>query len=359
MTGIGTALLGSTLPVMLMHWRLSDASAGGLFLLLFVGSSAGSIANRASSMRRVVEAGLLLAATCCALAFSHGRVVYAVTTVYGFGLGMAISSVTRMRLHHAFAARVMEVNRLNLVWGLGAFLCPTISNEILRHADVRILFLAVAGVFAACVAGTFAVAGQPKMQAATERGPEHGGEIRLPWLIAIEAFLAVGLESSLGAWLATYANRLEGGFAAPVEATTLFWLGLLASRAACSTGFLPNVAERRLLLWFMVLAAAGSTVLVSVQRGRWVLGASVLAGFGVGPVFPLLLAAVLPRVRGNLIFVAAGAGSAVLPWITGVISWHAGSLRLGLLTPAVGALLMLALGPQLEAAFNGLQEAAG
>ncbi len=159
----------------------------------------------------------------------------------------------------------------------------------------------------------------------------------------------------MGAWLATYAHRLQGGLATPVEATTLFWLGLLASRALCSTGCVGRWSERQLLLGFIAVAAAGCGVLVAFQRGELVWIAALLIGFGVGPVYPMLLAAVLPRVRGNLILVIAGVGASVFPWLTGALSGHFGSLRVGLAAPVAAGVALLLMGPRLAAVLEKLK----
>ena len=359
MTGVGTALLGATLPVMLVHWRLTDGSAGLLFLLLFVASSAGSLASRAASAVRVGGAGLALALCCGGLAVAHGGwAVFPLTAGYGFGLGFSISTVTRVRLLCPPVQRLHEVNRLNFVWGLGAFLCPTLANELIRHGGVRALFFTLAAVFAvggvwtlACVFSSREESNETAPPAGTD---EDGDRAALPWLAAAGAFLTVGLESSLGAWLATYAHRLESGFAAPVEATTLFWLGLLASRALCSTSVVRGFTDRQLLLICLSLTAGGCVALIAVQRGDLVLGSALATGFGIGPVFPMLLAGVLPRVRGNLIFVIAGMGASTLPWVTGALSGHFGSLRVGLVATAMAGVALLAMGSRLASRLERL-----
>jgi fucose permease len=69
-----------------------------------------------------------------------------------------------------------------------------------------------------------------------------------------------------------------------------------------------------------------------------------LVGFGLGPVYPLLLAIALQYSENTLIFVVAGLGSAFLPWATGVVSSSTASLRTGLLVPLAASILMLTLG---------------
>ena len=355
LTGVGTVLLGATLPVMLVQWRLTDERAGVLFLLLFLSSSSGSLVPRENSARVIASASALLAGVCVLLGFTHGWAVFPLTAAFGFGLGFSISTVTRVRLQCPPAQRITEVNRLNFIWGLGAFLCPGIANELIRHAGVRGLFLVLAMVFA-IASGCVAII-RDQSQAALAGPAEAMPQVRLPWLAAAVGFLSVGMESALGAWLATYAHRLASGFAAPVEATTLFWLGLLSSRALCSTRLIRRFTERRLLAGFIALTAVGCAMLPVFVRRDAVLADSLLLGFGLGPMFPILLAAVLPKVRGNLVFVIAGVGASVFPWLTGTLSERFGSLRLGLLAPVTAGVFLLAITPAMTGALRRLSEA--
>jgi FHS family glucose/mannose:H+ symporter-like MFS transporter len=67
----------------------------------------------------------------------------------------------------------------------------------------------------------------------------------------------------------------------------------------------------------------------------------------LAPIFPLCLAKVLKLTHNSpdskWIFAISGLGGAVLPWITGELSAHTGSLRIGLLVPvfALGAMMIL------------------
>ncbi len=355
LTGVGTAVLGATLPMTRMHWQLTDGSAGGMFLVFFLASSLGSLVPRRNTSAEVAGGGTMVAVACMALGVTQGGAVFAEVAAFGLGLGFTISTVTRVRLLCAetATARVREVNRMNLVWGLGAFLCPAAANGMIRHGGVKAMFFSLAaafGIFAGwIVTGTLGKTDCGPAAAHPDKHPLQS----LPWMVAVAAFLVVGLESSCGSWLATYAHRVGTGWA-PVEATTLFWLGLLASRALCSTLWMQRFSVRQVLLGFLACAAAGCAGLLASAKEAWVLQAALLLGIGVGPVFPILLAMVLPQVQGNVILVIAGAGSAVLPWLTGLLSQRFGSLRVGLAAPVATGALLLAMGPGLAGTLEGL-----
>jgi len=56
-----------------------------------------------------------------------------------------------------------------------------------------------------------------------------------------------------------------------------------------------------------------------------------------------LLSFILERTPHGWIFAVAGLGSALVPWLTGLLSAHYGSLRYGLIVPFAAALLMIVL----------------
>lgn len=89
-------------------------------------------------------------------------------------------------------------------------------------------------------------------------------------------------------------------------------------------------------------------VLLSSATGLVLLGVS-LAGLGLAPAFPTTIALFTERfgreasrLTGTL-FMLAGLGAAVFPWIVGAASTHYHGLRVGLIVPLVGGLLMLAI----------------
>jgi fucose permease len=100
----------------------------------------------------------------------------------------------------------------------------------------------------------------------------------------------------------------------------------------------------------------GALLLIASGASLGILPGVFLVGFGLGPIYPLLLAIALPYSENTTIFFIAGLGSAFLPWLTGVVSSSASSLRVGLLVPSAASVLMLILGLRI-AALQRIQEA--
>jgi fucose permease len=92
------------------------------------------------------------------------------------------------------------------------------------------------------------------------------------------------------------------------------------------------------------LVLAGALILIADSATLGALPGIFLIGFGLGPVYPLLLAIALQYSENTAIFFMAGLGSAFFPWLTGTVSSAAGSLRIGLLVPLGASVLLLALG---------------
>ncbi|HEY4356950.1 MAG TPA: MFS transporter [Acidobacteriaceae bacterium] len=357
LTGICIALPGAVLPTLLKQWHLSDRGAGMLFLLFFFGSTTGCFSSRGNPVKCIAWGAAIGAFGCSALALGHLRILDEVFFAYGFAQGMLITCITRVRLAVHAAKRVQEINRLNFVWGIGAFLCPALMNSLLRAHNLRWLFLLLAVVFALLFLWMVAVEFRHLKLGAEPQPSSPALGLRLPRIVLLSTFLTVGLESATGAWIATYSHRLHSGWDPPIEAATLLWLGLLTSRALCATRGVHALGIPRLLRLCALLAASGSLLAVAAPHEATVLVAALLVGLGIGPVYPTLIATTLPRVAANSIFVAGGMGSAFFPWLTGMLSGQAGSLRIGMGVPMGAALLLLLMMPTLLRTLKSWDEA--
>jgi fucose permease len=87
-----------------------------------------------------------------------------------------------------------------------------------------------------------------------------------------------------------------------------------------------------------------------MARTRLTLFASVFfAGLGMSSLYPIFIAwlskwfGARARSVGGVLFALAAGGGAVMPPLVGVVSRQALSLRVGLLVPFAGCLLMLAV----------------
>ena len=346
LTGVGTAVLGAALPAMLAEWHLSDRGGGSLLLSSFVGSTLGAIVAR-GRLHLLARCGLFAAATATiALAVSRrGWWLSPVFLLYGLGLGMTMTSISLLRSRAAPRADSnLEMNRLNLLWAIGACFAPAMALRSLHLVSVRTLFLSEAVALAS--AAVLVLATRPGSIAQTNGStpPEVALDRSIPVRLCLFAGAAVALETAIGGWLTTYTERVAHGVGVAVWANSVFWMGLLLSRALHSfragdflrSGWVTVVHLAAVTMAVSLLVAAPFATVLPV--------AALFAGLGLGPLYPLALSIALPRYRSNAIFVSTGAGAALLPWITGTLSTATGSLRAGLLAPCATVLILLAAG---------------
>jgi FHS family glucose/mannose:H+ symporter-like MFS transporter len=348
-TGLGMALPGSVLPALLKQWSLADSQAGFFFFLGWMGTSIGALLVRPSRVRSLVLGSFLIAIGALGMAFASRWVGFAFMAVYGVGLGMTMTAVSLLQAARNILRRGLELNRLNLIWALGACICPWLAEHSLRVANVRVIFSALGVFFALYCVWTVAFEVEPITQALaliTAEVPKRGiSTLSLwPFALVLVIFLPTGIEASMGAWIAAYVQRTQHAISTTVTAGSCFWIGLMLSRTLSSFVLLLRRSERIVLSLSLVNVVAGTGLLIASTVRLGILPGIFLIGFGLGPVYPLLLAIALQYSEKTAIFFVAGLGSAFLPWLTGIVSSATSSLRLGLLVPMFASLVMLGLG---------------
>ena len=359
LTGAGTLTLGVLLPVLSRKWGLADNNAGLLLFLQFLGSTLGAVLTGRDRARSMAIGYALLVASACALAFAGPRTLFPSYFSFGLGLGMAMTA-TNLLFSDCYANdRAAKLERLNFAWSTGAMAAPALLLPFLHGASLVLLYMGYVALFLLLFLWVMTRERGTSTQTAVDDGLQDGGASAGPGAgvqeraplsfllpLVLMATCSVGIEAALGGWLTTYSRRSHpGGVGEGAFATLLFMLGIVLSRLLFSTSLLEKIGRERVLRWVFWSTAVWVAVLIASQDRLLIDAASLLCGLSIGPLYPLLLAFLLARCPSGWILAAAGAGSAVFPWITGVISTQAGSLRYGLLAPWGAALLMIALTP--------------
>lgn len=347
-TGMAMALPGAVLPALLQHWQMADRQAGLLFFLGWMGSSIGALLVRPSRSRSIAFGALLTGLGATGMAFSTQTASFASMAIFGLGLGVTMTATSLLQSARNEDRRGAELNRLNLIWAIGASTCPTLAEHSLRVASARMIFCALGLLFFAVSLWTFLFERDP------DRGP-RAIPVSVPWRkgwrlslwplpLVVIMLLPSGIESSMGGWIAAYIQRTHHVISTTVTAGTLFWIGLMLSRTLVSSIGVLHRAERVVLRVSVCVVLAGALILMVDSATLGALPGIFLVGFGLGPVYPLLLAIALQYSENTAIFFMAGLGSSFFPWLTGTVSSAAGSLRVGLLVPLGASVLLLALG---------------
>lgn len=347
LTGAGTIALGVLLPVISAKWGLNDDKSGQLFFLQFLGSSLGAIFSGKDRVRSLAAGYGLLVAGSCALAFVGRTSLFPVFFVFGLGLGLAMTSTNLLISDRFEHDRAAKLERFNFAWSFGAMVTPLLLVPFLRGASLRLLYFIFAGLYLLLLLWV--------MLRERGQGSEHGKSARAVVLppqtvgtvlslvpLLVLSVCAIGVETALSGWLTTYSHRASPfEFGGGAVATALFMFGIVFSRFAASTRLLARIGRQRAFRSALWGAAAAVVLLIAGHHPLAIDLAATLAGLSVGPQFPLLLSFLLERSPRGWIFAVAGMGSAVFPWLTGLLSSHYGSLRYGLLAPCGAAVLML------------------
>jgi fucose permease len=345
-TGVGIALPGALLPVLLQRWHLGDEQGGRLLLMAWIGSSLGALLVR-GSLRAVVSLGsAAVGAGAMGIGLCGGHAADGWIALYGLGLGMTMTAISLIRQQQAERTGQgsgPEMVRLNLVWAIGACVCPLLTVRALTVGAIRPLLFGLAACFMALAVWAWLQEDVRLLPAALSRGNVRQWRVfqLVPLGLLAMILLITGVEASAGGWLATYARRGGHGVGDTIAAPTCFWAGLLLSRLLWSV--MRGMKQALVVRMSLGLMAVASVALISGGPAWVVLTAGFLLGFGIGPTYPLLLAWALRFQRAGAIFFLAGVGSACLPWLTGFVSAQNGSLRVGLAVPMVGTMAMLAV----------------
>jgi fucose permease len=359
--GIANTLLGPLLPSLSWRWKLDDAQAGYLFTAQFAGALIGSACSGAMirwlGYRYILAAGyLLLSVVIACLAVSVFSVGLLCIFGLGLGLGLVNPATNLLIALHASSRRAAALNLLNLVWGLGAVTGPWLIAILTRDEQYSTPLFVLAGLLfgtGACIFWTR----EPPL--ASEREPDSPASPKSPtaqaWLdpfvllTGVLVFVYVGTETSASGWLAAYVQRL--GSEAKVSwaiSVSLFWAGLISGRGAAPL-FLRRVSEASLILLTLPVALIGLVIILLCRNVMAVSIGAGITGFGLAPIFPTVFAIFAERLAERAaqlswcVFVMSSLGGAMLPWLVGYVSNRRGDLRMGLLVPLLGIVVMMGL----------------
>ena len=348
MTGVALVAPGVLLPAMERTWHLNDSGAGVLLLMTAAGSALGSMIALRSFALRLFTGSLLVSFAAALWALSHLPPSLP-ALLWGIGLGLMMTTISLAQQQTAAGTGLI---RLNFLWSLGAFACAPMMTRALRLSRPDGVLLGFAATFLLYAAGALRLFADPLWAAPRRTSGRRVAPLSLagiPFTLVLATALSTGIEASCGGWLSTYASRQHSGLLLTVGAPTCLWAGLLASRAL---SWLPNLRPTvygNLREHTLLTAAAALAIVVWPVPAVLLLGAFCI-GAGLGPLYPLLLDRVLKRRENNAIFLSAGIGSSVLPWLTGLVSSSTHSLRLGfvVILCASGVLMAAALPHQGE-----------
>lgn len=338
LTGVATTMLGPLMPTLELRWHLTDARAGLLFTAQFaaavvVSAMVGPLAARWGYFRLLARSLVLIALGVASCALGSWPLLVVGVVLYGCGLGGAIPAANLGVAALAGAESARPLLRLNLIWSIGAIAAPALVAG-LGAAFLWVLAAAFAGFSVA-----LATAGAGPRPLATKRAVSITA---IGWLTAALLFSYVGTEASLSGWLASYAARgTDRGVWA--LAPSVFWGSILLGRVT-APALLRKMPLRVLLPVTMLCGFAGTVLLLADRGPLWMVAATAVCGFGLAPIFPMVVSQYANARGGSgLVFAAASLGGAAIPALVGFVSTGSGSLRTGLSALLAWIAIMVAL----------------
>jgi fucose permease len=353
LTGVLHAVGGALLPSLAARFHFGDSTAGLLFLLYFAGTSLGALLCRGSYARLITVGFAAMVCTCVAVALCPRSLLAPAFLLLGISVGVPMSAVT-LFVGRAYPERCAPLlTFLNFSWSIGTLAAPLIAARVLVHHSYQAAYLLFAGASAAAfLAGMLVLKDPPEPAQSLSQTRTSDGALSLIAVFAFAAFLQVGIENTVAAWLPTYALRMAGaGIVLAAASTSFYWAGFLGMRGLSSL-LLLRAEPIRVFRLAVALAFFSALLLVFAPSASLRNIAMFLLGASLAPTYPLVLAGFFARTTrtadSRWILFTAGFGGSVLPWIAGFTSTHTGSLRTGMLTIPAALLLMALLLPTLR-----------
>jgi len=354
--GIATVMLGPLLPALISRWHIQDEQAGTLFTVVFVGELCGAWFATRNLRLSVLAGSCMTAAGCVLMTWADFGTAHVALFCVGLGLGAGLTAGNVIVGTAATSSRTRLLALLNVAWGVGAIVCSLLVRAC-GPGRVPLFFL----VLAACLflAALFAIkiprtASQTTAEADSPDQIVRRTKMPMPMLplfiFSLAMLLYVGIENSLGGWLPSYGLRTTTLLASSVA--LYFWIAELSGRLllAVLTSLFGEAALYRVSVLVLILTTAVLIAATHLGSGG-VVALTILSGLALAPIYPLIVSFFLARTGNHPglgpVFAVASLGGATLPWLTGAISTHFHALRDGLAVPAVGAILLLLLAPEI------------
>jgi len=355
--GISMTMLGPVLPYFTHRWNLTDEQAGLFFSTQYFGSFLGTLVTSwllpRMGFSKVISAGYLcfaLGLACLGLGPWFFSTVF--VAIYGLGYGLANPSINLRATHLPSSNVAAAVSLLNFSWGIGAVSSPFLVAYFLGHLSLRALAVSLTVCFLALAAVHFVQKAEPV--ASPENRPKRSLAVwratlqPAPWIsLALLFLLYVGVEISVGGWVALDEKRLVGFSTGKMAAAPAFFYGFLLLGRFLVPVALKRFSQLSLCVAGLAVATLGVALVAFAQTPGVLHAGALLAGFGCAPQYPIYITWLAAIFKDDatwlaaLFFGAAGIGSSLIPWLVGMVASQTHSLRFGFMLPMGCALLMI------------------
>ncbi|KAI0947983.1 hypothetical protein AcW1_009604 [Taiwanofungus camphoratus] len=336
---------GPLLPTIQRHYKIGFAVVSLLFVFNCIGFLTGAMINVYLNVRFGLGKVIVLGALCQLIGYvilSPGGPFPLMCLAFLFtGFGISLQNAQA----NGFVGSLKEHARikfgfLHASYGLGAFAAPLVATYFStnRHWSFQYLISAsIAVINTIILAAVFRFRNQDDVMAEAGQEPGQANTVndnlyrqilglKEVHFLSIFSLIYVGVEVSLGGWIVTFIEQKRGGGSSAGYISSGFFGGLMLGRILLMW-LNRKVGERRILFIYALLA-------IVLEITVWVVPSLIenavavsCIGLVLGPMYPILMnhsTSILPKwlLTGCLGYIAGlgQAGSAVLPFITGLLA---------------------------------------
>jgi len=356
LNGIIINAVGALLPTLRMRWMLDDGRAGLFSAVQFFISLAGVLLSSPLIAKKGFKPAITLGLVLMGFGFTvlnAPAFLLALTAsgVYGLGYGF-VTPGTNLWVGESYGERrASALNIANLAWGVGAMCSAPAVMYAVRESHVNsLLYLSGAATILLAIALIRMNFGKPPHEEATQQAPDNSriAGTGVAILLGTLFYVYVGTEVSTSYWAATHAERAATWLSNTYTlAPTFFFAGLLGGRGAAAV-ILLHLKEATVAVSGLLIAAAGELLFITAHSPAALFTGAFFAGLGLSSLYPILVAwltkwfGARARKVGGAMFGMAAVGSATMPPLVGIVSRLANNtLRIGLIVPLAGCLVML------------------
>jgi fucose permease len=357
LNGIIISFIGPLIPVFMAKWNLDYSRAGRFLLVQFLASFIGVLISSALISAKGFKPAIVIGLALLGIGFALLNaptfpLALLASGIYGLGYGFATPGTNLWVSESYGERRASALNLSNLAWGLGALASAPLARWTIEKSSVTQLLYVVGALSALLAIYLFTMKfGKPHQEEASAQTQMVEGSAGngVAALLGTLFFVYVGTEVGTSSWSAAHAQSAttwsgNNWTLAPM----FFFAGLLGGRGA-SAAILLRLKEATVAVSGLLIAAAGELLFITAHSPVALFAGAFFAGLGFSSLYPIYVAwltkwfGARSRKVGGVMFGMAALGSASMPWVVGVISRLGSSLRVGLLVPLAGCVVMLAV----------------
>ncbi len=350
--GLNIAVMGPSLqslatqtnsPIEAFGYLFTAVSAGYLISAPLI-----SILGKRLSTRAMLSAPVVLIGAMLLVTLSTSLTVVLIgALLLGFGQSITQVGYTAL-LGMRFKGQPngdATINRVNAFYGIGALIGPVIVSASYRLTGgaSSAFWIAIALSATILVLGLRVRLTPPPAESATAANPVQRNVLSSPIFLMMAATMAVyvGVEVAFSGWTTEFTKRATLVDVAQASfASSMFFAGMALSRYFANL-LLRWLQPTTLVTAMLVLSTAGLCIMILPGASFFIaLLGSGLIGFGLGPVYPTLVALAMQRfpqaarLTSSYLTSAGSIGAITAPPIVGGFIAGVGTLNTGWLVLA-------------------------